>query len=239
MLKLGVNIDHVATLRQARGVDYPSPLLAAKLAMKGGAAGITAHLREDRRHIQDSDIRGLKAAGFPLNMEMAVTEEMVRIASEVRPKYCCLVPEKRQELTTEGGLDAAGQFDKVSAAVKTLSAAGIGVSLFIDPDEAQIRAALKMGAKFIELHTGAYANAKPGTDAERELRRLHDAAEFGHSLGITVNAGHGINYENIGIFLERTPHLHELNIGHSIIARAVFTGIEQAVRELLELMKKY
>ena len=237
-MKLGVNIDHVATLRQARHTKYPSPLAAAELCMKAGADGITAHLREDRRHIQDSDMEALSKAVPRLNMEMAVTDEMVRIASSLKPAHCCLVPEKRQELTTEGGLDVVGKFESVKAAVETLSSAGIVVSLFIDPDRAQIEAAKRCGAPVIELHTGAFANAE-GKAQTDELKRLADAAEFAHSLGITVNAGHGIDYENIKLLLREVPHLNELNIGHSIICRAVFIGLENAVAEMLALMSNY
>ena len=236
-MKLGVNIDHVATLRQLRGVTYPSVLKAADLAMHAGAAGITAHLREDRRHMNDADLEQLAASGHRLNMEMAVTDEMVAICSRLRPAACCLVPEKRQELTTEGGLDVAGHLEQVKAAAAVLASVGVEVSLFIDPDREQIRAAKECGAPVIELHTGAYANAK-GKDSARELRRLVDGAEFAHSLGITVNAGHGIDYENIAGILE-IPHLSELNIGHSIVGRAIMTGMEQAVREMLDAMKPY
>lgn len=237
-MKLGVNIDHVATLRQLRGVTYPSVLKAAGLAMHAGAAGITAHLREDRRHMNDRDLEQLAASGHRLNMEMAVTGEMVAICSRLRPEACCLVPEKRQELTTEGGLDVIGHFESVKAAVATLSAAGVEVSLFIDPDRDQIKAAKECGAPFIELHTGAYANAKDG-DIARELSRLADGAEFAHSLGITVNAGHGIDYENIKPLLAEVPYLNELNIGHSIICESVYCGLEPAVMKMLALMSSY
>ena len=238
MLKLGVNVDHVATLRQVRNAKFPSPLEAAKLCMKAGAHGITAHLREDRRHIQDRDIEELSNGVGCLNMEMAVTDEMIRIASRLKPAHCCLVPEKRQELTTEGGLDVAGHFDSVKKAVEILASNGVTVSLFIDPEHHQIEAAKRCGAPVIELHTGAYANAE-GKAEKCERMRLKDAAEFAHSLGITVNAGHGIDYENIIPLLNDVPYLNELNIGHSIICRAVFTGIENAVRELLGKMSSY
>ena len=237
MLNLGVNIDHVATVRQARMAAKPEPLEAAMLAEKAGAWGITAHLREDRRHMQDADLALLAKQVRRLNMEMAVTDEMVRIALELRPHSSCLVPEKRQELTTEGGLDVAGQLEKVGRAVETLKAAGIVVSLFIDPDLAQLDAAAKAGADYVELHTGTYSNTA-GAARTAELERLKKAAEYAHKLGIRVNAGHGIDYENIDGFLE-VPHLCELNIGHSIIGRAIMVGMEQAVREMIELMKPY
>lgn len=237
MLKLGVNIDHIATVRQARKAAAPRPLECALLAEKAGAWGITAHLREDRRHIQDADIRELAAHVKNLNMEMAVTGEMVRIACEVRPHSSCLVPEKRQELTTEGGLDVAGQLEKVAAAVEKLHAAGIVVSLFIDPEFDQLDAAAKAGADYVELHTGTYSNAA-GAERRKELDRLIAAAEHAHKLGLSVNAGHGIDYENIAGILE-IPHLSELNIGHSIVGRAIMTGMEQAVREMLDAMKPY
>ena len=237
MLNLGVNIDHVATVRQARMAAKPEPLEAAMLAEKAGAWGITAHLREDRRHMQDADLALLAKQVRRLNMEMAVTDEMVRIALELRPHSSCLVPEKRQELTTEGGLDVAGQLEKVGRAVETLKAAGIVVSLFIDPDLAQLDAAAKAGADYVELHTGTYSNTA-GAARTAELERLKKAAEHAHKLGIRVNAGHGIDYENIDGILE-VPHLYELNIGHSIVGRAIMVGMEQAVREMIELMKPY
>ena len=215
----------------------PEPLEAAMLAEKAGAWGITAHLREDRRHMQDADLALLAKQVRRLNMEMAVTDEMVRIALELRPHSSCLVPEKRQELTTEGGLDVAGQLEKVGRAVETLKAAGIVVSLFIDPDLAQLDAAAKAGADYVELHTGTYSNTA-GAARTAELERLKKAAEYAHKLGIRVNAGHGIDYENIDGILE-VPHLYELNIGHSIVGRAIMVGMEQAVREMIELMKPY
>ena len=237
-MKLGVNIDHAATLRQLRVVTYPSVLKVADLAMHAGADGITAHLREDRRHMNDNDLEQLAASGHRLNMEMAVTDEMVSICSRLRPAACCLVPEKRLELTTEGGLDVISHFDSVKKATETLSARGVEVSLFIDPDRAQIDAAKSCGAPFIELHTGAYANAK-GDDVANELHRLADAAEYAHSLGITVNAGHGIDYENIIPLLAEVPHLNELNIGHSIICESVYYGLEAAVMKMLAAMSTY
>ena len=237
MLNLGVNIDHVATVRQARMAAKPEPLEAAMLAEKAGAWGITAHLREDRRHMQDADLALLAKQVRRLNMEMAVTDEMVRIACEVKPHSSCLVPEKRQELTTEGGLDVAGQRDKVRAAVEKLHEAGIVVSCFIDPVEAQLDAAKEVGADYVELHTGTYSNTV-GEARRQELERLKAAAEHAHKIGLSVNAGHGIDYENIAGILE-IPHLSELNIGHSIIGRAIMVGMERAVGEMLEAMKPY
>ena len=236
-LKLGVNIDHVATLRQARLGKFPSPEYAAKVCEQAGADGITAHLREDRRHIQDADMESLVRTVKRLNMEMAVTDEMVRIACEVKPHSSCLVPEKRQELTTEGGLDVAGQRDKVRAAVEKLHEAGIVVSCFIDPVEAQLDAAKEVGADYVELHTGTYSNTV-GEARRQELDRLKAVAEHAHKIGLSVNAGHGIDYENIAGILE-IPHLSELNIGHSIIGRAIMVGMERAVGEMLEAMKPY
>jgi len=239
-LKLGVNIDHVATVRQARLASQPSPLEAAGICAAAGADGITAHLREDRRHIQDSDVIALSQAGLRLNMEMALTEEMVRIACGlVRPKSCCLVPEKRQELTTEGGLDAVASIDKLMEFVPVLRGAGIAVSLFIAPDFAQIDCAKQCGAEFIELHTGAFANAVSAAEQTEELDRLAKGAEYAHSLGIGVNAGHGIDYDNIKPLLSAVPYLHELNIGHSIISRAIMKGIGAAVGDMLALMEDY
>ena len=235
-LKLGVNIDHVATVRQARLASQPSPLEAAQLCMAAGADGITAHLREDRRHIQDADVIALSQAGLRLNMEMALTEEMVRIASTlVRPQSCCLVPEKRQELTTEGGLDAVASLDKLMQWVPVLKNAGI----FIAPDFAQIDCAKQCGAEYVELHTGSFANAVSASEQAAELDRLAKGAEYAHSLGIGVNAGHGIDYENIKPLLAAVPHLHELNIGHSIIARAIMKGVGAAVADMLDLMQDY
>ena len=236
-MNLGVNIDHVATVRQARLAERPSPLEAALLAEEGGAWGITAHLREDRRHIQDRDIEALVARVRRLNMEMAVTPEMLAIATRVRPHSCCLVPEKRAELTTEGGLDVAGQPEKVRDAVARLKGAGIVVSCFIDPEEPQLAAAAAAGVDYVELHTGTYSNTS-GAARAVELERLKHAAEFAHSAGLRVNAGHGIDYENIAGILT-VPHLCELNIGHSIVGRAVMVGMVQAVREMVQLMQAY
>ena len=236
-MNLGVNIDHVATVRQARLAERPSPLEAALLAEEGGAWGITAHLREDRRHIQDRDIEALVARVHRLNMEMAVTPEMLEIAVRVRPHSCCLVPEKRAELTTEGGLDVAGQPEKIREAVARLKGAGIVVSCFTDPEEPQLAAAAAAGADYVELHTGTYSNAA-GEARAAELERLKLAAEFAHAAGLRVNAGHGIDYENIAGILT-VPHLCELNIGHSIVGRAIMVGMVQAVREMVQRMQTY
>lgn len=237
-MKLGVNIDHVATLRQARGTTYPAPLDAAKLCVEGGADGITIHLREDRRHIQDADLRDLlRALTIPLNLEMANAPEIVAIAIAARPAEVCLVPERRQELTTEGGLDAAGQFDALKPTVAALQAAGIRVSLFIEPSIRQLDAAVQLGAPVVELHTGQYCNLS-GEARAVELLRIVAAAKYGHRLGLQINAGHGLNYDNLPEFLERVPHLDTLNIGHSIVARAVLVGMERAVREMKELLTR-
>jgi pyridoxine 5-phosphate synthase len=237
-MKLGVNIDHVATLRQARGTTYPSPLEAAALCEQGGADGITIHLREDRRHIQDSDLYVLrKALRVPLNLEMANSPEIVEIALAAKPDEVCLVPERRQELTTEGGLDAVGQFDTLKPAIARLRKAGIVVSLFIEPSIRQLDAAVQLGAPVVELHTGKYCDM---SSAERdiELLRIVAAAKHGHQIGLQINAGHGLNYENLPEFLRTVPHLDTLNIGHSIVARAVMVGMEQAVREMKQLVPR-
>lgn len=237
-LRLGVNIDHVATLRQARRAAWPEPVQAALVAEQAGADGITAHLREDRRHIQDRDIRLLRdMIHTRLNLEMAVTEEMIRIAREVRPGACCLVPEKREELTTEGGLDVAGHFEKVRAACEELGGAGVEVSLFIDADERQIEAAVKSGAPVIELHTGHYADAATPETREREFARLRQAALLAAGAGLQVNAGHGLHYHNVEAICA-IPSLVELNIGYAIIARALLTGLETAVRDMKRLMQR-
>ncbi len=234
---LGVNIDHVATLRNARGGIEPSPILAAEICENNGATSITTHLREDRRHIKDEDVRTLiKTLKTKLNLEMAVTDEMQQIALEIKPNSVCLVPEKRQEVTTEGGLDVAGQLEKVTKFVKPLKEAGIIVSLFIDPDEAQIKAAAQTGAQFIELHTGQYSNAYGTENEEKEFKKLFNAAKMAESLGLRVNAGHGLNYENVHRMHE-IPNLYELNIGHSIISRAVFTGLAEATEKMRDLIK--
>lgn len=234
---LGVNIDHVATLRNARGGKDPEIIEAAQICEKAGADGITTHLREDRRHIKDEDVFALKKIlKVRLNLEMAVTEEMGAIALELLPANCCLVPEKRQELTTEGGLDVAGQLEKITPFVKKLVDAGIVVSLFIDPSEEQVKASAKTGAQFIELHTGAYSEAY-GTDSEEiEFQKLKNAAKLAQNLGLKVNAGHGLTYENVHRMHE-IEGLVELNIGHNIIAKAVFDGLFGAVKEMKELIK--
>ncbi|MCH6573558.1 MAG: pyridoxine 5'-phosphate synthase [Proteobacteria bacterium] len=232
---LGVNIDHVATVRQARGTDYPDPVEAALLAEKAGADSITLHLREDRRHIQDDDLERLKAVmQTHMNLEMAVTDEMLAIAAGIRPQDCCLVPEKREELTTEGGLDVAGQLDKVTRACANLAANGIRVSLFIDPEPRQLDAAVASGAPVVELHSGAYADADAGAQ-QAELQRIIDAAAYGQQIGLTVHAGHGLHYQNVKPVAE-IPEIVELNIGHAIVARAIFEGFTEAVRDMKRLM---
>jgi pyridoxine 5-phosphate synthase len=234
---LGVNIDHVATVRQARGTDYPSVFKAAEYAQRGGADFITIHLREDRRHIQDADVKALCNNGSSrINLEMAVTGEMLAIALERQPADVCLVPEKREELTTEGGLDVIGNRAAVTAAAERLNAAGIRVSLFIDPDPGQLDAARDTGAPVVELHTGTYADAEAG-EQKRELERLHQACVYGHELGLQINAGHGLHRHNVQP-VARLPHMTELNIGHSIIARSIFIGLEEAVREMRKLIRQ-
>ena len=235
---LGVNIDHIATLRQARGTRYPDPVQAALVAEQAGADGITAHLREDRRHIQDRDIFLLKdLLQTRLNFEMAVSDEMIDIALKVKPYACCLVPEKRAELTTEGGLDIAGNLNRMEWACDTLKEAGIEVSLFIDPDKHQIEAALTAGAPVVELHTGCYADAVTHEQKTHEFLRLKEAAHYAHSLGLQVNAGHGLNFHNVEAICT-LPEIVELNIGHSIIAQAVFSGLAQTVSDLKKLMRE-
>jgi pyridoxine 5-phosphate synthase len=233
---LGVNIDHVATVRQARGSQYPEPVHAAFVAEQAGADGITVHLREDRRHIQDRDVFLLRETiQTRLNFEMGVTDEMLGIALKLKPEFCCLVPEKRQELTTEGGLDIVGQFSKIDNAVKTLAAENILVSLFIDADFKQIDAVAKAGAPYIEIHTGAYADATCPKIQRAELERIRAAAEYAASLGIIVNAGHGLHFHNVQA-IAAIPQMYELNIGHALIARAIFTGLGPAVAEMKRLM---
>lgn len=235
---LGVNIDHVATIRQARGTRYPEVVQAALLAEQAGADGITAHLREDRRHIQDRDIELLRSMlNSRLNLEMAVTAEMVAIACRVRPQACCLVPERREELTTEGGLDVAGHFETVHEACQRLADAGVEVSLFIDPEPLQVEAAARAGAPVIELHTGQYADAAHSSGQSHELSRLAQAALQAADLGLQVNAGHGLHYHNVEPIC-RIGQFRELNIGHAIVARALFVGMERAVADMKALMVK-
>lgn len=234
---LGVNIDHVATLRNARGGAEPDVLKAALICEENGATSITAHLREDRRHIKDMDIYSLsKNIKTRLNLEMAMAEDIQKIALEVKPHSICLVPEKRQEVTTEGGLDVAGNFEAVRDFIKPLLDAGIVVSLFIDPEEAQVKASYETGAQFIEMHTGTYSLTYGTGMEEIEFQKLKTAAEYAQELGLRVNAGHGLNYENVHRMHE-IPGLYELNIGHSIVSRAVFTGMAEAVSKMAEAVK--
>lgn len=235
---LGVNIDHVATLRQARGTRYPEPLQAALLAEQAGADGITVHLREDRRHIQDRDVELLlQCSQTRVNLEMAVTDEMVGIACRLRPAHACLVPERREELTTEGGLDVVGNEARIKAACDRLAAAGIQVSLFIDADPAQIDAAVRCGAPAIELHTGHYADAETESEVEKELNRIRGGVARARQAGLIVNAGHGLHYHNTEA-IAALPGINELNIGHAIIARAVLTGLDEAVRSMRALIDR-
>ena len=236
MVRLGVNIDHVATLRQVRKTHYPNPIKAALIAVEAGADTITLHLREDRRHIQDDDVRNLKRQlTVPLNLEMAADQAIMKFAEEVKPEHCCLVPEKREELTTEGGLDVAGQKKSIKEACSRLSGADIQVSLFIDPDEKQIDAAKACGAPVIEIHTGHYGNAKANYDQKQELERINSAANYAYSLGLVVNAGHGLTIHNIQP-IAAIPVVNELNTGHSIISRAIFIGLFEAVKEIKTLI---
>jgi len=233
---LGINVDHVATLRQARGTDYPDPVEAALLAEKHGADSITVHLREDRRHIQDNDVERLVSqTATRVNLEMAVTDEMISIARRLKPADVCLVPEKRQELTTEGGLDVVGQFAVIAAACEKLADAGIRVSLFIDPDAAQLDAARRCGAQVIELHTGAYADASSPALRQQELGRIQAAASYAEGLDFVVNAGHGLHMENVHD-IAAIREIGELNIGHSLIAQAVFDGLPAVVAEMKRRM---
>jgi len=233
---LGVNIDHVATLRQARHTRYPDPVEAVYASENGGADGITIHLREDRRHIQERDVELIQATLLTrLNLEMAVTDAMLVYAEKIKPPHCCLVPEKRQELTTEGGLDVVSQEEKIREAVTHLKRQGIEVSLFIDPDIKQIEAAVRCDAPVIEIHTGCFADAKTKEEQQKELRRIIKAVDFASQTGVIVNAGHGLNYQNVQA-VACIPQINELNIGHGIVARAVFTGLETAVREMKRLM---
>jgi len=237
-LKLGVNIDHVATLRQARGTSYPGIIEAALVCEQAGADGITVHLREDRRHIQDKDVFELRDhIETRLNLEMANSPEILEIALRLKPDEVCMVPERRLELTTEGGLDVAGLGEQLSGAVEKLSSAGIAVSMFVAPDHDQLEACAKLGAPCVELHTGGFCDSS-GETADRELLRLTEAAQHAHELGLVVNAGHGINIDNLRNIL-RIPHMCTLNIGHSIIARAVFKGLGESVREMIREMAGY
>ena len=234
---LGVNIDHIATLRNARGGVEPSVEKGAEIAEQNGATSITTHLREDRRHIKDEDVYALtQSLKTRLNLEMAMADDIQAIALDIKPYSICLVPEKRQEVTTEGGLDVAGQLDKVTEFIKPLLDAGIIVSLFIDPDEEQVKASAKTGAQFIEMHTGAYAENCGYKEEEEEFQKLKNSAQLAQSLGLKVDAGHGLNYENVHRMHE-IDGLHELNIGHSIISRAVFTGLGEAVKEMKSLIE--
>lgn len=236
MAILGVNIDHVATLRKARGTNYPDPVQAALICEQAGAEGITLHLREDRRHIVDDDVFRMRPLlKTRMNLEMAVTEEMLAIAEQVRPQHVCLVPERREEVTTEGGLDVVGNFESVKNATQRLTAIGCEVSLFIDADFAQIDAAVACAAPVIEIHTGAYANAT-GDEQAKELQRIIQGAEYAHSKGLIVNAGHGLHLENVQA-IARIPQIHELNIGHSIIADAVFVGLDNAVKRMKQAIE--
>ena len=231
MPRLHVNIDHVATLRQARRSDQPDPVLAAGMAELAGANGITVHLREDRRHIQDRDVHILReTVKTMLNLEMALTDEMIDIALEVQPQQVCIVPESREELTTEGGLDVGQAYQKLEQAIPRFKKAGIEVSLFIDPMPEPLEDAARLGADYVELHTGAYCNAD-GNAREAELKRLETAATYAHELGLRVNAGHGLDYENV-LPVAQLPYIEELNIGYAIMCRAMYTGLDQAVREM-------
>lgn len=233
---LGVNIDHIATVRQARGTRYPDPVHAAMIAELAGADGITLHMREDLRHIQARDVQMIKAIiQTRMNLELAVTESMLDFAATIKPEHACLVPEKREELTTEGGLDVVGQFGLVVNAVKRLAAIGSEVSLFIDADEKQIDAAVATGAPVIEIHTGRYADALTAAEQKKELMRIIQATEYAAGKGLIVNAGHGLNYHNVKA-IAAIPQLHELNIGHAIIARALFSGLHDAVKDMRQLM---
>jgi pyridoxine 5-phosphate synthase len=234
-LRLGVNIDHVATVRNARGGDNPDPVRAAMLAQEAGADGITAHLREDRRHIRDEDIVALtQNLKVPLNLEMAATDEMLAIALKARPHAACIVPEKREERTTEGGIDCIGQHNRLKPIVSALAEAGIRVSMFIEPDRKQLDAARALGAPVVELHTGAYANSE-GAAREHLLKKIHNAAEFGADLGLEIHAGHGLTYENVKP-VAAIAHLRELNIGHFLVGEAIFVGLEVSIRKMRQLM---
>jgi pyridoxine 5-phosphate synthase len=234
-LRLGVNIDHVATVRNARGGDNPDPVRAAFMAQEAGADGITAHLREDRRHIRDEDIQSLsRDLKIPLNLEMAPTQEMLAIALKAKPHAVCIVPEKREERTTEGGIDAIGQHNRLKPIVGALVEAGIRVSMFIEPDRKQLDASRALGAPVVELHTGAYAEAQ-GEAREKILRHIHNAAEFGADIGLEVHAGHGLTYDNVKP-IAAIPHIRELNIGHFLIGEAIFAGLAESIQKMRALM---
>jgi pyridoxine 5-phosphate synthase len=234
-LRLGVNIDHVATVRNARGGAFPDPVRAAILAQEAGADGITAHLREDRRHIRDDDIARLSGElKIPLNLEMAATEEMLAVVLKVRPHAACIVPEKREERTTEGGIDVVGQFARLQPIVARLGSAGIRVSMFIEPDRKQLDASRALGAPVVELHTGAYANAQ-GDAREKLLRHIHNAAEFGSDIGLEIHAGHGLAYDNVKP-IAAIPHIRELNIGHFLVGEAIFAGLAESIQKMRALM---
>ena len=237
-LRLGVNIDHVATVRNARGGIHPSPVAAALLAQKAGADGITAHLREDRRHIRDDDIAALKdAIDIPLNFEMAATEEMVAIALKLLPNAACIVPERREELTTEGGLAVAGQQARLSPLIQQLKGAGIRVSLFVDADEAELNAAAELGADIVELHTGRYCDSPAGSPRNQELERIAKGAQIAASAGLEVHAGHGLSFETVQE-IAALPEIVELNIGHFLIGAAIYTGLEDVILQMRQLMKQ-
>ena len=235
-IQLGVNVDHIATLRQARGVDYPDPMQAADIARTSGADGVTVHLREDRRHIQDYDVYNIREnIALPMNFEMAATVEMLEIAQKIQPYECCIVPEKREELTTEGGLDIVSQSNELKDYIVDLKKSGALVSLFIDPDQKQIDVSREVGADIIELHTGAYAECTDHQEIEQELGRIKKAATYAHSVGLQVNAGHGLHYQNVQK-VAAIPELVCLNIGHSIVARAAMTGFAEAVFYMKKIM---
>ncbi|MGM0553737.1 MAG: pyridoxine 5'-phosphate synthase [Pseudomonadota bacterium] len=235
-IRLGVNLDHIATIRQARHTPYPDLMQAVRLAEASGADSITLHLREDRRHIQDDDVFGIKPRlTVPMNLEMAATPGMQEIALRLLPEACCIVPERREELTTEGGLDALGQQDRLRDFVTPLREAGVEVSLFVEPDLRQLEAAVAIGAPVVELHTGAYANARDAAEHDRLLEQIDAAARAGQAMGLIVNAGHGLDYDNVRP-IAANPVFHELNIGHSIVARALFTGLPEAVSHMRGLM---
>lgn len=236
MPKLGVNIDHIATLRQLRGTKFPEPVQAAAICELSGADGITVHLREDRRHMCDRDVRLLRETiQTKLNLEMAVTEEMIRFASDIRPDTVCFVPERREELTTEGGLNVVSAENRIQSAIQRLNEQAIAVSLFVEPDFRQIEASKRLGAQMIEIHTGKYCSAKP-YEQQAELKKILESIQFAKELNLICNAGHGLDYQNI-LPLARHPDIHEFNIGHSIICRAVLAGLEQAVREMVSLIR--